>query len=50
MNYCSDGPSWLSQLLFTDNTVPAADSEKLFRLMSKFGRMFERRKLRVGVY
>ncbi|WP_435316529.1 reverse transcriptase domain-containing protein, partial [Klebsiella pneumoniae] len=40
----------LSQLLFADDTVLVADSEeKLQRLVAEFGRVCERRKLRVNV-
>ena len=40
----------INQLLFADDTVLVADSEeKFWRLMSKFGRVCERRKLRVNV-
>ena len=39
----------INQLLFADYTALVADSEKLFRLMSEFGRVCERRKLRVNV-
>ena len=35
--------------LFTDDTTLVADSEKLCRLMSEFGRVCERRKLRINV-
>ena len=39
----------INQLLFTDDTALVADSEeKLCRLMSKFGRVCERRKFRVN--
>ena len=39
-----------NQLLFADDTTLVADSqEKLFRLVSEFGRVRERRKLRVNV-
>ena len=38
------------QLLFADDTALVADSgEKLCRLVSEFGRVYERRKLRVNV-
>ena len=37
----------INQLLFADDTALVADSEKLCRLMSEFGRVGERRKLRV---
>ena len=42
----------VNQLLFADNTAPVTDSEeKLSRrgLVSEFGRVCERRKLRVNV-
>ena len=39
----------INQLLFADDTALAADSEKLCRLVSKFGRACERRKLKVNV-
>ena len=40
----------INQLLFANNTALVADSEqKLCRLMSEFGRVCERRKLRVNV-
>ena len=40
----------LNQLLFADDTVVVADSErKLFRLVTEFERVCERRKLRVNV-
>ena len=40
----------INQLLFADDTALVADSEqKLCRLMSEFGRVCERRKLRVNV-
>ena len=40
----------INQLLFRDDTAPVADSEeKLCRLLSEFGRVCERRKLRVNV-
>ena len=35
--------------LFADDTAPVADSEKLCGLVSEFGRVCERRKLRVNV-
>ena len=41
----------INQLLFADDTALVADSEeKLCRLVSGFGRVCERRKLRVNVY
>ena len=40
----------IDQLLFTDDTALVADSEeKLCRLVSEFGRVCERKKLRVNV-
>ena len=39
----------INQLLFVDDTALVADSEKLCRLVSEFGRVCERRKLRVNV-
>ena len=39
----------INQLLFADDAALVADSEKLCRLMSEFGRVCERRKLRVNV-
>ena len=36
----------INQLLFTDDTALVADSEKLCRLVSEFGRVCEIRKLR----
>ena len=40
----------VNQLLFADDTALVADSEnKLCRLVSEFGRVFGRRKLRVNV-
>ena len=39
----------INQLLFADDTALVADSEKLCRLVSEFGRVSERRKLRVYV-
>ena len=40
----------INQLLFADDTALVADSEeKLCRLVSEFGRVFDRRKLRVNV-
>ena len=39
----------INLLLFADDTALVADSEKLCRLVSKFGRVCERRKLRVNV-
>ena len=39
----------LNQLLFADDTALVADSEKLCRLVSEFGRVCERKKFRVNV-
>ena len=40
----------LNQLLFADDTVVVADSErKLCQLVTEFGRVCERRKLRVNI-
>ena len=40
----------INQLLFTDDTALVADSEeKLGRLVSEFGRVCEKRKLRMNV-
>ena len=40
----------INQLLFADDTALVTDSEeKLCRLVSKFGRVFERRKLKMSV-
>ena len=39
----------INQLLFADDTAPVADSEKLCTLVSEFGRVCERRKLRVNL-
>ena len=40
----------INQLLFADNTALVADSEeKLHRLVSEFGRVCNRRKLRVNL-
>ena len=39
----------INQLLFADDTALVADSEKLGRLVSEFGRVCERRMLRVNV-
>ena len=39
----------INQLLFTDDTALVADSEEKCRLVSEFGRVCERRKLRVNV-
>ena len=40
----------VNQMLFADETALVADSEeKLCRLVSELGRVFERRKLRVNV-
>ena len=40
----------INELLFADDTAPVADSEeKLCRLISEFGRVCKRRKLRTNV-
>ena len=39
----------INPLLFADDTAQVADSEKLGRLVSEFGRVYERRKVRVTV-
>ena len=39
----------INQLLFADDTALVADSEKLYSLVSEFGRVCERRMLRVNV-
>ena len=39
----------INQLLFADYTALVADSEKLHRLVSEFGRVCKRRKLTVNV-
>ena len=39
----------INQLLFADDRALVADTEKLDRLVSEFGRVCERRKLRVNV-
>ena len=39
----------INQLLFANDTALLADSEKLGRLVGGFGRVCERRKLRVNV-
>ena len=50
---CTIKPWWLftfNHLLFADDTTLVADSEqKLCRLVNEFGRVCERRKLRVNV-
>ena len=46
----NDGRFEINQLLFADDTALVADSyDKLSRLVSEFGRVCERRKLRVYV-
>ena len=46
----NDNERELNQLLFADDTVVVADSErKLCQLVTEFGRVCERRKLRVNV-
>ena len=37
----------INQLLFANDSAPVADSEENCRLVSEFGRVFKRRKLRV---
>ena len=39
----------INQLLFANDRALVAVSEKLYRLMSEFGRVSERRKLRVNI-
>ena len=39
----------INQLLFADDTALVPDLEKLCRLVSEFGRVCDRRKLRVNV-
>ena len=47
---CNDNKCELNQLLFADDTVVVADSgRKLCQLVTEFGRVCERRKLRVNV-
>ena len=49
--WCEFRKNEINQLLFADETAPVADSEeKLYRLVSKFGRVCERRKFRVIIY
>ena len=43
------GKCEINQLLFVDETALVADSEKLCRLASEFGRVYESKKLRVNV-
>ena len=46
----NDGRFEINQLLFADDAAVVADSEqKLCRLVTEFGRVCERRKLRVNV-
>ena len=46
----NDGRFEINQLLFSVNTARMADSEEMLcRLVSEFGRVCERRKLRVNV-
>ena len=46
----NDGRFEINPLLFADDTALVADSvEKLCRLVSEFGRVCERRKLRVNI-
>ena len=48
---CANGGGFeINQLIFADDTSLVADSEeRLCRLVSEFGRVCERRKLRVNV-
>ena len=46
----NDGKFEINQLLFADDTALVTDSEKLCRLVSKLGRVCERRKLRVNIW
>ena len=47
---CANGCRFeINQLLFADHTALVAESEKLCKLVSEFGRVCERRKLRVNV-
>ena len=39
----------INQLLFADDTALVADSEEMCRLLSEFGRVYERKKLSVNV-
>ena len=45
----NDGRFEINQLLFADDTALVADSEEKCKLVSEFGRVCERRKLRVNV-
>ena len=45
----NDGWSEINMLLFADDTTLVADSEKLCRLVREFGKVCERRKLRVNI-
>ena len=45
----NDGRVEINQLLFADDTALVADSEKLCRLVSEFGKVCERKKSRVNV-
>ena len=45
----NDGRSEIYQQLFADDTAVVADSEKLYRLLSEFGRVCKIRKLRVNM-
>ena len=50
MEFSANGGRFATnQLLFADDTELVADSEKLCRLVSEFGRVCESRKLRVNV-
>ena len=47
---CNGGRLEINQLLFADDTSLVSDSEaKLCRLVNEFGRVCERRKLRVNI-
>ena len=45
----NDGRFEIYQQLFADDTAVVADSEKLYRLVSEFGRVCKIRKLRVNM-
>ena len=50
MKYVMNGGRFeVNQLLFADDTALVADSEEKCRLVSEFGRVYERRKFRVNV-
>ena len=46
--HANGGRFEINQLLFADNTALVADSEKLYKLVSKFGRVSKLKKLRVN--